>query len=324
MDKEITINNLHEELARIGGVFAIFAGTGVVGETGVPDSWKVLLQALAEQVPGYSVDFEHRSTSEYPEIAQEIYDNLVKENKRNTYYDVIRQKIKATNSPYSSQAYDIILTTKGIITTNFDNVFEVAYKRYAESKGGISPEVKTESLPNLNTIGDFSEHTVAYLHGRADENHIVFKTDDYKHYYPSVSGKSDGDRILENYLEWIYSKYTIVFIGVSFNDPYLRECLKGIFHRLEARDKLCSGEKIGYREILPKIKHYAILPNVQNTGPQREIELDIQRQIEETKISVVRFNEKREWQDCLERLRIVLRERQPISVGIENKEAEAK
>jgi len=216
MAEKLDIRTIHNELAE--KEFVVFAGAGVSGA----NSWMKMLEALAQETPEYDVDLEKRGPAEYPEIAQEIYDKLMEQNAGETYYRIIAEHIKPTGSPYSPQALDILHTAKLVVTINFDNVFDEAYKRYAPGKEDVRDELFWVSIPEINVPADLKEHCVVHLHGRADERYIVLRSDDYKNYYPSVSGKSDGDRAIENCLEEIYQRRTIVFVGVSFEDEYLR------------------------------------------------------------------------------------------------------
>ena len=194
----------------------------------------------------------------------------------------------------------ILLTSRWVVTTNFDNLLEETYEIKGKITGTRRRKLKTQSLPNIELVDCFrrsKKQNVVYLHGHADEEHVVLTRQDYDDYYPSESGKPEGERVLENYLEYIYSNYTIVFVGFSFRDKYVRNHFKRIFRQLVKRDSRCQ-DKIGYRDVAPQIKHYALLPKAKCDGEQEAV----QSEIEEIGINVIHYNEPREWMDCFKKL----------------------
>jgi hypothetical protein len=194
------------------------------------------------------------------------------------------------------------MTTDHVITTNFDDVFGASYRRLAELKKDLPRHPRTSSLPDFDVSDRFRRHRIVYLHGRADEEYIIFKRDDYEHYYPSVANNPDGDRCLETYLEHVYNGRTIVFVGFSFDDVYMRQCLRDIHRRLVARDRR-SAYKIGRTEVVPRIRHYAFMPEVGPTAKEQKIGMEVEGQLESMNIGVIRLRLYRDWMDCFERVR---------------------
>ncbi|MFA5251903.1 MAG: SIR2 family protein [Phycisphaerae bacterium] len=302
MTDSLDINTIHKELAKKN--FIVFAGTGVISGTGIPESWGKLLKALAEQAK-VDIDIDRISKNEYPEIAQKIFDELVRNGKKEKYHEIIREQVVAKDSPWDAKTFEILLTTKGVVTTNFDNIFETSYETLVETNSHLPAHIEQNSLPDFDDKDDFEKHKIVHLHGRADENHIIFKRNDYLDYYPSVcAGKSlNPDYCLERYLEYIYRKHTVIFIGFSFDDEYVRGCFKSINKRLTGRDKRCCEEKVGYVEIVPQLEHYAFLEELNPQSNEYQRRKEIEAELEEMKIKVIHFQSKRDWMDCFKKIR---------------------
>ncbi|OQB45423.1 MAG: hypothetical protein BWY02_02516 [bacterium ADurb.Bin157] len=302
MADNLDINNIHEHLAKKN--FIVFAGTGVISGTGIPSTWKELLITLSRQA-NVNINVDNICKNEYPDVAQKIFDELAKNGEEKRYYEIIKELISAKDSAWDEKPYEILSTTKGVVTTNFDNIFETSYERLVEANSSLPSSIITNSLPDFEDKDDFNKHKIVYLHGRANENHIIFKKNDYMDYYPSMSaGKSrNPDLCLETYLDYIYRKHTIVFVGFSFDDEYVRGCFKGIHRRLTGRDERCFERKTGYIEIIPRIKHYAFIEEVKPQSNEFKRHKEIEAELEEMRIKVIHFQCKREWMDCFQKIR---------------------
>ncbi len=281
--------------------FLVFAGAGVPKSAGVPN-WETLLIELAKNINfDCSTKIDSANPNEYPKLAQEIFDEFKRQNKENIYYDTIKNVIKPTNAPYSVEQLEIIKTTNWVITTNFDSTFETAFKTKFQLQN-INKKLKIESLPTFTFENHFKEETLVYLHGNVDEKYIVLKEDDYNKYYPSVIGEK-GSIFIEQYLRYIFKEFTIVFIGFSFNDYYLREIFKIIFNELKISDEIAS-EKPNYLPRIQKIKHYCFLkkPNSKNEKELSYFDVLI-KQLEEINIKVIIYDEHIDWINCFEIIR---------------------
>ncbi|MGA1980121.1 MAG: SIR2 family protein [Sedimentisphaerales bacterium] len=286
--------------------FLVFAGTGIVAE-GVPRSWKLLLEKLAAEA-NYEIDLNNISKKEYPDEAQKIFENLVQIGKKNKYDEIIKNALSLKETSWDQKAYDILDTTKSVVTTNFDGTFEASYQRLAENKDLPSIETCTESLPTFTHNIDYEKYKIVYLHGRADEKHIIFKKDDYTTYYPSVSGAKDGDNCLEAYLGYLFERTTIVFIGFSFEDIYIYKALENIYAQLKNRDLRCE-DKVGYKPIVPNIRHYALMPTINPKDPGCQEQRVLHEKLEQMGIVIVCLKQKRDWQDWF----LEIRKLKPLS-----------
>ncbi len=298
MEEQLDITSAHRILPK---EFVVFAGAGVVSDTGVPSTWSQLVKALALEAD-LPIDVTRLDPEEYAEKTEEIYQHLVSLNKGSRYFEIIREKLRPRVSTWSTAVFDILDMCMHIVTTNFDDVFERTYERYAELNPGRPAHPETHSLPDFTHDRPQNSHKIDYLHGRADEHHIVFKKSDYNTYYPSVS-KTHGDPCLEEYLTHIYSTYTMVFVGFSFDDVYVRGCLRKAYQTLVERDARCS-EKVGYRPAAARIAHYAFL----RQPTEREEKKRAQREalwedLAKMQIKVVPYKDHTDWQDCFKRMR---------------------
>ena len=317
MDKEITISNLHEELAKKKG-FVVFAGTGVVYGTGVPESWDKLLEELGQEA-GVDVTAEIKRGADYPDIAEDIYNKLPQASREETYNRLLKNRLRPTILSYAPLAREIIKTTQWVVTTNFDETIE---KAFDEMK--CSP-VAIWTLPCFKHENRLGQYTLVYLHGNTETRCTIFKRSDYNLYYPSVSG-GNGPRDLENYLEWLYDKQTIVFVGFSFQDAYLMGCLPKIRERLFLKEEDLRKRQYGYKPPTYGRSHYALLMR-----PRREqckSEDDYRRKCESNRelesdlasldVRVVWMDQYRDWIDCFDRVRGM----QPVKPMLGNKDGE--
>jgi hypothetical protein len=275
--------------------FIVFAGSGVPSATGIP-MWQKLIEKLLECKPINNIDLNTLGSYEFPDIVQKSFDKF---DDKNDYYKIIRSNLIPRNAPYSGEEMEIVKTTNWILTTNFDETLESAFSSKFEIEN-VSKNVETYSLPDFEYRNLFSDESIIYLHGRANENFLIFKKDDYKKYYPSVSQEKQSSTELEDYLKYLYRDYTIVFIGFSFDDYYFKNSLKNIYENIKLNDEI-HLEKPGYSPKLKNVRHYAFLKKVSSKNKQFSRELD--RELESIKIKVVRYSEHKEWIECFETIR---------------------
>ncbi len=90
--------------------FLVFAGTGIVAE-GVPKSWKSLLEKLAIEA-NYEIDLDNISKNQYPDEAQKIFEYLAQVDKKEKYYEIIKNALALKETSWDQKAFDILDTTK--------------------------------------------------------------------------------------------------------------------------------------------------------------------------------------------------------------------
>ena len=329
--RDENIMSIAKELAKKD--FIVFAGAGVPRNAGVPD-WRSLLKALLETNPLDNFDIDNANPEEFPDIAQKIFDSLKQENREDYYYEVIKNNIKPTEVPYSTEQFEIVTTTNWIVTTNFDTTFESAFKKKFQVER-VSKSPYVENLPDFSMKNQFLRESIVYLHGRAEERFIIFKTDDYEKYYPSVSQKN-GAKDVEDYLKYIFKEYTIVFVGFSFNDFYVKTAFKNIYMELKRSDEIASA-KPSYSPRLSKIHHYAFLKRIdfgnnkylienhENFSPEseeykkaRELleSMKLDKELESMNIKAVRYDEHIDWINCIRKIQ-ELKQRYKMEVSLQ-------
>lgn len=315
------VMSIAKELAKKD--FIVFAGAGVPHKAGIPD-WRSLLKVLLRTNPLDNFDIDNADPKEFPDIAQEIFNSLKQQNREDEYYKIIKDNINPTEVPYSTEQFEIVTTTNWIVTTNFDTTFESAFKKKFQVER-VSKLPYVETLPEFSMKNLFSRESIVYLHGRANDRFIIFKMDDYEKYYPSVSQKN-GANDVEEYLKYIFKNYTIVFVGFSFNDFYIRTSFKNIYMELKRSDEIDSA-KPSYSPQLDKIQHYAFLKRVNfdndkylienyenfSLGSEEykkareligsmELDKELDKELESINIKVVRYDEPIDWIKCFKRI----------------------
>jgi NAD-dependent SIR2 family protein deacetylase len=258
----LTAEKFIKEVSKIRNI-VIFAGAGISKETGLP-LWKEIISDLFNQYKPANVNKSDLDNPDnFPEIAQNIYDYLKKENRQKEYYEFIQGKLKPSKAQCTIIEVNIISITNWILTTNFDDTLEKAFDRrelYDRSNNKSRKEINI--LPYFSFNNAFLKNnvtTIDYIHGKADVNHIIFRKEDYEKYYPAVSNRKVGcTTALEDYLKHILRNYTVLFIGFSFLDHYFKEFLKIVYDDIKNQDEI-SSERIPFRRKLDSFKHYALI-----------------------------------------------------------------
>jgi len=114
----------------------------------------------------------------------------------------------------------LINRVKYIITTNYDQLFE---KAYGEKIQVVS---RDKDLPDSAENPDNA--ILLKIHGDiAQPDSIIITSEDY--------GKFRSDRIVWSDIRSLLSKYAVVFIGYSLNDPHVKTMLDDIDTRLQEK-----------------------------------------------------------------------------------------
>lgn len=248
--------------------FVCFAGAGVPEPTRVP-MWKELLVHLQTKEPAPGLHIEEVDAACYPDAAEMLYKAFEKAGKAEVYGEVIQQAMVAKGQTHTPAQQLMVQVSGCIVTTNFDDTFEVAFKEVnvLRSEGG---EVECQVLGDLDVGMTAHRNYITYLHGRAGDldkdGQLVFRTSEYVRNYPALSGVSEESKV-EQILKYIYEKKKVLFVGFSFKDYYITRTLERIHSALD-EDKL------------RQIKHYALLeqlvspdekdPRVRNEAVRQE------------------------------------------------------
>ncbi|MGL5527974.1 MAG: SIR2 family protein [Plesiomonas shigelloides] len=195
----------------IDGTLIVFVGAGLSINHGLPD-WKSILIKTLKENEEYISKAENYAIALESDIMTplEVLDKI-KEHKKIIYTSFERQlNPNGKNSEIHSLLGKI---TSRFITTNFDSLIE--------HNSGISNIITHESDYNLSKI-DNDNNYVIKIHGdisRIDK--CVIFTEQYKELYC-------GEKLTTFQLKKLLSKHCFMFVGFSFNDPYVKELFNSI------------------------------------------------------------------------------------------------
>ncbi|WP_405399560.1 SIR2 family NAD-dependent protein deacylase [Maribacter sp. Asnod2-G09] len=181
----------------------IFAGSGLSSDFKLPN-WNNLVKDVINKIG--KKEFQ----TFIPVLEMELMQPIEVLQKIKSEHSLIKSYIKSNFNISPSLNFDVhkkILELTGqVITTNYDNTFEIA------SNNSIIPSVYTDAF-NINEISKNENPYIFKLHGSYNEpsNCIIFE-EDYLKLYNSNSGAIEK-------LKTIFSEKTILFLGFSFSDP---------------------------------------------------------------------------------------------------------
>jgi hypothetical protein len=246
--------------------FVSFIGAGTSRLTGIPQ-WHDLIDELCKLA---NIQFD-RENDDVPEKASKVKSMLKTQGKLNDYYRYLENKMKGISTRGLKFHAKVVDVFDKHITTNFDLK---AYSHYIEK---VSNSDCCQSIPNLNfsTFCD-GKQPFAFLHGHIGCKFVILEKEIYDHYYPNASGEW-GSKEIELFLYNVCRKFSIVFLGISFNDKYLFQTFRKIASDL-AQDK--------DQKIVPRCHFLIVDENALNVGGFNLI--DLKKQIERVDIESVR------------------------------------
>lgn len=180
----------------------VFAGSGLSSKFGLP-SWKDMVKSVIEMInkEHYNVFLPVLEIGAMKPI--EILERLSLEH--NEIQKYIKSNFQIKGGDFKLHE-DIIKLSGQIITTNFDNAFEVA------SGNTIVPATNTSQF-NISEINKTGEKYIFKLHGSYSEpDHCVVFKEQYEDLYLNETAAKEK-------LKSIFTDRLILFIGFSFNDP---------------------------------------------------------------------------------------------------------
>lgn len=173
----------------------VFVGAGVSMGSGLP-SWNKLVEEIQARL-----GISDSSFSDNTIIPQLYYNSRGKKD----YNELIRSLLyKPYTLPNNVHECLVKINPRYIITTNYDELIEQAF-----SDAGIFLDVieKDSDLPYAHT-----DHMLIKMHGGFKYDNYVLKEDDYLYY-------SNNFTLISTYIKALFARYTILFIGYSYNDP---------------------------------------------------------------------------------------------------------
>lgn len=210
--------------------FVSFIGAGVSKSLGIQD-WKGLLTQLCDVVKNrFDADKGIPDDSEqYPEYAEELYKIFEEHNAIDDFNNELSIGMRPTKNSTSLTLVKLALAVNTHLTTNFDSSLEYAYRflSYLSNKYSSEKLSKHYEVRHIPQFGDYlrgdGNDLIFYLHGNVSQHLYLLRKSQYDIYYPTVSNKDTCSRDLERLLDYYYRNKSILFIGFSFSDFYVRE-----------------------------------------------------------------------------------------------------
>lgn len=248
IDNSITRDNLQQLINLFKkDVFVPFIGAGTSFPLGTP-GWNKLFKKIRKQLKMNVHMSRSDDRANYPKLFSKIFKKL---GNKKRFYDTLFKNLKPTLTRFTGFHVEIVHAFDAFVTTNYDLPLERAFEYYKNSQ--LKKYYFTcWELCNL-------QNCVVYLHGHEDIDFVIIKEEDYQYFYPTVSQK-DGIPILESFLKKLYTDKHILFLGFSFNDPYIYNYFAHLSKALPKRNKhfwiLDEGTE-PYFEIADKMEKYA-------------------------------------------------------------------
>jgi NAD-dependent SIR2 family protein deacetylase len=227
MEKKILNPDLHKALIDgvVTGKLIVFAGAGLSINAGLP-SWKELVETIALRVVQQHQEHEGiirtilNSTLENKLFSTLNYleTNGFRDDAIRIVYNVITESIagieQVDQDLLHSKVWQI---TKKIVTTNYDNLFEIAA---AQQRRSIQALTNESSLEYGNILRN--DEYLIKIHGSVNSaNSIIFFESDYKKLY-------DKEHPAIATLESLVAFFPILILGASMTDPYINRVIEKI------------------------------------------------------------------------------------------------
>ena len=218
------INNYDEDFrflhkSMIENNLVVFVGAGVSMGSGYP-SWINLVKDISEKL---GVDIANYSDNTI--IPQLYYNARGKKDYNETVHELFH---KPNAKPNEMHENIVALNPKCVITTNYDTLLEQAFN---ESGAFLDVIEKDSDLPYAH-----SDNMIIKMHGGFKYNNFVLKEDDYLNY-------SYNFTLIETYIKALFARYTVLFIGYSFNDSDTKQIfswVRNILHEDQQRAYLIN------------------------------------------------------------------------------------
>ncbi len=238
---------------------AAFVGAGASKAIGI-DTWLDVFEKMIKHFDfTYSVKDSIEEGKKYEQIASDLY-NLINDNER--YRNFMSDQFIPKIGYYNSLTIKILKIFKIILTTNYDNSFEEAFREINcfNEKNLNSNKLLVQKLPQFKLDEILLNSTVVYLHGNNEIKNYIFREEEYKAYYPSNYMLSGHSSPLEDFLKSIFREYKLVFIGFSFEDENFVKFYKKIINTDFLDEKKKYESLYHDRLILEPHYDYVIIP----------------------------------------------------------------
>lgn len=184
----------------------IFAGAGLSRNLNLP-TWNQMVIDIIKKVDKKELEPFIPLLNTNMLTALEVLDKM--KNVRKEVYDYVRNNFEVTSeSDLSLQKKLLQLSNNKVITTNYDNAFEMA------SNNKIKPS-NPSSKYTINNVNKGDDGFIFKLHGSFDTpDHCIIYNEDYEKFYSSSNNEAAPEK-----LKSLFSNLTFLFVGFGFNDP---------------------------------------------------------------------------------------------------------
>ncbi len=277
-----------EEL-KIGNCVAL-VGAGLSNPIGIP-KWEDLIFELSEfSCLEYTEQYIKNDPEKWLDIAEEAKNYWEKKRQLHKYYGFLQDKLSPINTNFNN-THLVLLEADFLsyLTTNFDNILENAAKRVNNGEMLDNIQIFPSVDPTL-----LRHRKLFYLHGKIKNRIIVFTRTEYYSAYNKHRGIKD--------VLWdAYSHMSMVLIGFSLRDSYIRNLFKNFKEQLDERrkeeeqllgeikdrrahfaftgtdvttteEKIITEENFRYKELGIYIIRYQVLPEDNHINLERILE----------------------------------------------------
>lgn len=205
MEKQKMITDNYKETKRIikqamsEKQLVLFVGAGASVNSGMP-LWKEAVNQIKNKI----------DLNDAPDDVIKIPQYYYNSRGQKEYNQLMREIFKYGETLEISEIHKRIIAfkTDTIITTNYDNLIELAAEENGEFMQVISQD---KDLPYRKNSRELIK-----MHGDFEHDNFVLKEDDYLNY-------SRNFRLIENYIKSIIGTKVVLFVGYSLNDPDVKQ-----------------------------------------------------------------------------------------------------
>lgn len=196
----------------------LFVGSGVSLDLGMP-SWnelvKNIIDDIVQKTGNTDLDMLKDILTQGVMDAIDILELIEKKKYRKYAFNYIEKNLRLNDNAKLDLHKKLFEFCPRIITTNYDHAFE----RATEDKVSI---INNDSINGLTNLSNKEEY-ILKIHGDVNdpEKCILFKSDYDKLY-------NDKTGLFMSQLKNCVLNKTLIFIGFSFNDPYIKEIMDHI------------------------------------------------------------------------------------------------
>jgi hypothetical protein len=186
----------------------VFAGAGISIKSLGVTTIKIrdaVGREIQKDYPNY--DFQSRSV-------EDVCDEYIALNDRITLVNLLAALIPQNAIPLQSHVA-AVKAFRFIVTTNWDLLFEAAYRRIGQGYQVLAGE---EDAPNFN----YDQHNLLKIHGSADRPLTLIATSEDYENYPDTHRQ-----LLDRVADLLWNN-TVLFVGYGLRDEHVRRLLARI------------------------------------------------------------------------------------------------